>query len=106
MYWRYLLSSLGTRVNWSRRLAATCARTSGHVRRLKSASRVLRLARSLGCERAYVRYEGQVGVCSEVGRLVFHQRSEREGVVVVEGVSTWDGEVVDDILLSLEDVFP
>lgn len=48
-------------------------------------------------------------MCSEMGRLVFHQRSERDAAVMVEGageVSTWDGKVVDDILLSLEYVFP
>lgn len=48
-----------------------------------------------------------MGVRSEMGRLVFHQRSEREGVVVVvveevEGVRNWDGEVVDDIFFFLE----
>lgn len=44
-----------------------------------------------------------MGVCSEVGRLVFHQKAEREGVFVRD-VRTWDGEVVDDISLSSEDV--
>lgn len=45
---RYCRSSLGTRVNWSKRLADMRERTSGHVLRVKRASGVLRLASSFG----------------------------------------------------------